>query len=123
MLSLKNPTFRLQNGQQNRQHTSLRIQPSQAASRNAKNYTTAQQNPQSVNSGKETQEREELGRLRRENRRLREEREILKRAAAWFTGKTDSIIFNRQKQVSALILAVVPLCLAGEEHSNRLARR
>ena len=29
-------------------------------------------------------EREELARLRRENRRLNEEREILSRAAAWF---------------------------------------
>ena len=29
-------------------------------------------------------EREELTRLRRENRRLKEEREILSKAAAWF---------------------------------------
>jgi transposase-like protein len=29
-------------------------------------------------------EREELGRLRRENRKLKEEREILSKAAAWF---------------------------------------
>ena len=34
--------------------------------------------------GLTTAEREELARLRRENRQLREEREILKRAAAWF---------------------------------------
>ena len=34
--------------------------------------------------GLRTQEREELRRLRRENRRLREEREILAKAAAWF---------------------------------------
>ncbi len=33
-------------------------------------------------------EREELGRLRRENRRLREEREILARARAWFARGT-----------------------------------
>lgn len=31
-----------------------------------------------------TDEREELGRLRRENRQLKLEREILKKAAAWF---------------------------------------
>jgi len=34
--------------------------------------------------GLTTPEREELARLRRENRKLREEREILSKAAAWF---------------------------------------
>ena len=34
--------------------------------------------------GLTTAERDELQRLRRENERLREEREILKKAAAWF---------------------------------------
>jgi transposase len=40
--------------------------------------------------GLTTSEREELVRLRRENRRLLEEREILKRAAAWFAKESTS---------------------------------
>lgn len=39
--------------------------------------------------GLTTKEREELARLRRENVRLQEEREILKKAAAWFAGETE----------------------------------
>lgn len=38
--------------------------------------------------GLTTTERDELQRLRRENERLREEREILKKAAAWFAQET-----------------------------------
>ena len=37
--------------------------------------------------GLTTAEREELTRLRRENRRLKEEREILSKAAAWFANE------------------------------------
>jgi len=41
--------------------------------------------------GLSTDDREELRRLRRENRILMEEREILKKAAAWFAQETVSI--------------------------------
>jgi transposase len=38
-----------------------------------------------------TADRTELQQLRRENARLREEREILKKAAAWFARETGAI--------------------------------
>jgi transposase len=38
--------------------------------------------------GLTTNEREELARLRRENKRLKMEREILAKAAAWFAQET-----------------------------------
>ena len=40
--------------------------------------------------GVTSDEREELARLRRENKRLRMEQEILKKAAAWFARESDS---------------------------------
>jgi transposase len=42
----------------------------------------------SRSDGLTSDERQELGRLRRENARLKEEREILSKAAAWFAQET-----------------------------------
>ena len=41
--------------------------------------------------GLSSDERQELRRLRRENKQLRMERDILKKAAAWFARESDSI--------------------------------
>ena len=41
--------------------------------------------------GLSSAERDELGRLRRENRQLRLERDILSKAAAWFARETNAI--------------------------------
>ena len=44
-----------------------------------------------VNAGLAANEREELLRLRRENKQLRLERDILSRAAAWFARETGAV--------------------------------
>jgi len=44
-----------------------------------------------LDDGLTTDEREELRRLRRENRQLRQEREILAKATAWFARETGSV--------------------------------
>ena len=47
--------------------------------------------------GYTTDEKAELARLRRENARLRDERDILKKAAAWFAQETISTPNGRSK--------------------------
>ena len=54
----------------------------------------AKRDAEDAGAGKESltqSEREELDRLRRENRQLRLDREILSKAAAWFARETNSI--------------------------------
>ena len=51
--------------------------------------------------GLKSDEREELRRLRRENKQLRIEREILSKAAAWFAAETDAIQRKSSRCVKA----------------------
>jgi len=51
----------------------------------------AERDEGSRKDGLTSQEQEELNRLRRENKQLRLEREILAKAAAWFARETDAI--------------------------------
>ena len=63
------------------------FEPSAQAIRNW--MAQAERDEGSRSDGLKSDEREELGRLRRENARLKEEREILSKAAAWFAQETE----------------------------------
>jgi len=63
------------------------FEPSAQAIRNWVKQTEIDEGTRS--DGLKTDEREELGRLRRENVRLQEEREILSKAAAWFAQESE----------------------------------
>jgi transposase len=52
------------------------------------------------NDGVTSTEKEELGRLRRENARLREERDILKKAAAWFAQEEEAARTHKKRSDS-----------------------
>ena len=68
------------------QELAREFEPSANAIRNWLKQTALDEGLRS--DGLSTSEREELNRLRRENRILREEREILSKAAAWFAQET-----------------------------------
>ncbi len=65
------------------------FEPSAQAIRNW--VTQADRDAGRRGDGLSTAEREELRRLKRENRQLRQEREILAKAAAWFARETGSV--------------------------------
>ena len=67
---------------------SKEFEPSSQAIRN---WVAQAERDEGKREGLTTGEREELARLRRENERLREEREILKKAAAFFAKESDTI--------------------------------
>ncbi len=56
-----------------------------------RNWVRRAEGDEGRQAGMTTAEREELRRLRGDNRRLRQEREILAKAAAWFAWETNSI--------------------------------
>ena len=67
---------------------SREFEPSAQAIRNW--VTQSELDTGARNDGLTTTEREELTRLRRENAKLKEEREILSKAAAWFAQETQN---------------------------------
>ena len=67
---------------------SREFEPSAQAIRNW--VAQADRNEGRRTDGLTTAEREELRRLRQENKRLKVEREILKKAAAWFARESES---------------------------------
>jgi transposase len=56
-----------------------------------RNWVALSERTAGRDGGLTTAEREELNRLRRENRQLRLERDILSKAAAWFARETNAI--------------------------------
>jgi transposase len=78
------------------QELSREFEPSAQAIRNWVKQTELDEGTRS--DGLKTQEREELARLRRENARLKEEREILSKAAAWFAQEAE----KKSKRSSSL---------------------
>ena len=71
------------------QELSREFEPSAQAIRNWVKQTDLDEGQRS--DGLTTDERGELNRLRRENAKLRQEREILAKAAAWFAQETGKV--------------------------------
>ena len=88
-LEFRNRMIELVRGGRSPEELGREFEPSAQAIRNW--VAQADRDAGRREDGLTTDERTELQRLRRENATLREEREILKKAAAWFAKETGSI--------------------------------
>jgi transposase len=84
---LQEQLVRLVRGGRTPEQLAKEFEPSAQAIRNWVRQTELDEGTRT--DGLKTEEREELARLRRENARLKEEREILSKAAAWFAQETE----------------------------------
>ncbi len=88
-LEFRQQMFELVRAGRTPEELSREFEPSAQAIRNW--VTQADRDAGRRGDGLTTAEREELRRLKRENRQLRQEREILAKAAAWFARETGSV--------------------------------
>jgi transposase len=86
-VELQAELVRLARGGRTPEALAQEYEPSAAAIRNW--VRQAELDEGTRTDGLKTEEREELARLRREIARLKEEREILSKAAAWFAQETE----------------------------------
>ena len=84
---LQEQLVRLVHGGRSAKELAREFEPSEQTIRNWVKQSELDEGTRS--DGLTTDERQELGRLRRENARLKEEREILSKAAAWFAQETE----------------------------------
>ena len=84
---LQQQIVRLVRSGQTPEEVAREYEPSAQAIRNWVKQTELDEGTRT--DGLKTEEREELTRLRRDNARLKEEREILSKAAAWFAQETE----------------------------------
>ena len=86
-VELQQQLVRLVQAGRSAKELSREFEPSEQTIRNWVKQAELDQGTRS--DGLTTDERQELTRLRRENARLKEEREILSKAAAWFAQETE----------------------------------
>ena len=86
-VELQQQLIRLVHAGRSAKELAREFEPSEQTIRNWVKQAELDQGTRS--DGLTSDERQELARLRRENARLKEEREILSKAAAWFAQETD----------------------------------